>query len=479
MLFNSLQFAVFLPVVFTLYWLIPHRFRWILLLASSYYFYMGWNAKYVFLILFTTVASYCAGLGLEKAATKKAKKAILAGTLAACLGVLFVFKYLDFFFNTVTAVCSLFAIRLSPLTVKILLPVGISFYTFQTLSYVIDVYRGTVPAEHHFGIYATFVSFFPQLVAGPIERTGNLLHQIREEHVFNYHQATYGLKLMAWGFFKKMVVADNLAVYVDRVYNNLPENSGLSLFIATAFAMMQIYCDFSGYSDIARGASKLMGIELMENFKSPFFSTSIKQLWGRWHLSLTTWFRDYVYFPLGGNRVSKIRHYFNLLVTFMLSGLWHGANWTFVIWGGLSAVGQIIEEILKIKPNKKQGSFWWFVRAGLVYLFLCAIAVFFRAQNLQEVGYIYAHVFDGIGNIRHYIGSGILALGLDKVSFLWRCALYFVPVGIFDYYSLKTDVIDWVGERRPVIRHGIYILLIALITIFHAYGEVNFVYFQF
>lgn len=334
MLFNSLQYAVFLPVVFVLYWTIPNRFRWVVLLVTSYYFYMSWNAQYVFLILFTTIVSYLAGILLECAKKQSQKKAVVWVTAIACFGLLFLFKYFNFFFDSITAVCDKLTIHIDPVTLKLLLPVGISFYTFQTFSYVIDVYREDIRAERHLGIYATFISFFPQLVAGPIERTRNLLPQIKEVHSFDYKTATYGMKLMAWGFFKKTVIADNLARIVDHVYDNVSAYPGFSLVLATLFFTIQIYCDFSGYSDIARGTASLMDIKLMENFRSPYYSASIKEFWGRWHISLSTWFRDYVYIPLGGNRKGRVKTYINLVVTFLVSGLWHGANWTYVIWGG-------------------------------------------------------------------------------------------------------------------------------------------------
>lgn len=384
MLFNSWQFAIFLPIVFILYWIIPHRFRWILLLTASYYFYMSWNVKYVVLILFTTVVSYIAAILLERARDRRIKKAIVSITLIVCLGVLVAFKYFNFLFGALTEILAVFTIHINPVTLHLLLPVGISFYTFQTLSYVIDVYRGKVSVERHFGIYATFISFFPQLVAGPIERTENLLPQIKAKHVFNYNQAAYGMRLIAWGLFKKMVIADNLAVYVDIEYDNVFQFRGFALILATIFFTIQIYCDFSGYSDIARGTAKLMGIELMENFSSPYFSTSIKEFWSRWHISLSTWFRDYVYIPLGGNRTKKLRHYFNLLVTFLVSGLWHGASWTFLIWGGVHGVAQIIENAFGISMNKKRGSFLWLVRVCLVFIFVAFAWVFFRAQSITE-----------------------------------------------------------------------------------------------
>lgn len=277
MLFNSFAFAIFLPVVFALYWCLPHKYRWVLILIASYYFYMSWNAKYVVLILFTTCISYGAARLLEKQTSQKRKKFIVAATAVLCLGVLFFFKYFNFVSQSVSEVLRLFAIQTHPITLNLLLPVGISFYTFQTLSYVIDVYRGEVPAERHFGYYAAFTSFFPQLVAGPIERTRNLLPQIKAQHEFDYTQASYGLKLMAWGFFKKLCVADVLAVYVDAAYSSLRTQTGFALLFAIFGFTIQIYCDFSGYSDIAIGTAKLFGIELMTNFDSPYFSCSILQ----------------------------------------------------------------------------------------------------------------------------------------------------------------------------------------------------------
>jgi D-alanyl-lipoteichoic acid acyltransferase DltB (MBOAT superfamily) len=262
------------------------------------------------------------------------RKVLLLLTLSVSLGILFIFKYFNFVSESFSQICRLLSIPIHSVTLKLILPVGISFYTFQTLSYVIDVYKGKVKAEHHFGKYAAFITFFPQLVAGPIERTENLLHQINEKHFFDYEQAAYGMKLMAWGFFKKLVIADNLAVFVDLIYGNVSSYQGFSLILATVFFSIQIYCDFSGYSDIAIGTARLFGIELMTNFRSPYFSGTVKEFWSRWHISLSTWFRDYIYIPLGGNRKGRIRQYTNLMITFFASGAWHGANWTFLMWGG-------------------------------------------------------------------------------------------------------------------------------------------------
>lgn len=472
MLFNSISFAVFLPIVFMIYWGLPHRFRWILLLVASYYFYMSWNPKYVFLILFTTVLSYSAGRFLELADSCKKKKGILAGTIVACLGVLFVFKYFNFVSNSVADFLSLFTISIHPVTLKFLLPVGISFYTFQTLSYVIDVYKGNIKAEHHFGYYATFISFFPQLVAGPIERTENLLPQIKAEHSFDYKQATYGLKLMAWGFFKKLAIADVLSTYVDSAYSSLNTCTGFDLLVAIFFFTIQIYCDFSGYSDIAIGTTKLLGINLMTNFKSPYFATSIKDFWGRWHISLSTWFKDYVYIPLGGNRCSQLKRDRNLLITFLTSGLWHGANWTYILWGGLHGIAQIFENHLNIKRKSKvkQILSWMFV-----FLF-CNIAwVFFRAETVQDACFVLNTLIRDLGNPTSFFVSTINLSKWDLCYILFTIVL----LSGFDYASLKTDVIVWVSEKNMLIRWILYFILISFILLFMNTQTSEFVYFQF
>lgn len=480
MLFNSFSYAIFLPIVFGLYWILPHKHRWILLFAASYYFYMSWNVRYVVLILFTTIASYAGGLAMERAGTQTARKAILWSVLVSCLGILFVFKYFNFFSQSVYDLCQAIAIPMHPVTLKLMLPVGISFYTFQTLSYVIDVYRGDVEAEHHFGIYATFVAFFPQLVAGPIERSANLLHQIKEKHSFNYAQAAEGMKLMTWGFFKKLVVADNLAVYADRIYGNVRQYEGLSLIVATVFFAFQIYCDFSGYSDIARGTAKLFGVELMVNFDSPYFSASIKEFWSRWHISLSTWFRDYVYIPLGGNRVSKWKYYRNLIVTFLVSGLWHGASWTFVIWGGIHGVLQVAEQALGLvkKGQKPQrGPVWW-LRVICVFGLTCLAWVFFRADSLGDAVYLLTHMHEGLKHPRAYLIQACLDLNIWIGQAFWL-AVYILILLAYDYASLKGDVIARISSRGPVLRYLCYFGLVTFIIFNRSITESAFIYFQF
>ena len=334
MLFNSIHFIFFFPIVVICYFLINPKYRWSLLLAASYYFYMSWNIKYLILILTSTIITYFSGIFIANTEMPSKRKIILALSLISNLSILFFFKYFNFTIDSINGILNTFNSGIGLPNMKFLLPVGISFYTFQALSYSIDVYRDKIKPEKHFGIYALYVSFFPQLVAGPIERSGNLIPQLKKKHTFEYNRVTDGLKLMLWGYVKKVVVADRLAIVVNNVYNNVHSYEGASLVLATVFFGIQIYCDFSGYSDIAIGAAHTMGYDLTDNFKRPYYSKTISEFWRRWHISLSTWFKDYLYIPLGGSRVSILRYYFNIFITFLISGLWHGANWKFAIWGG-------------------------------------------------------------------------------------------------------------------------------------------------
>lgn len=478
MLFNSLAFAFFLPIVFAIYWAIPDKFRWPVLLCASYYFYMSWNVKYVVLILFTTIISYVAAIFVEKAQSLRIKRFVLLCSAVLSLGVLFYFKYFNFFIGSLEAVMSLFAIKLSPISINVILPVGISFYTFQTLSYVIDVYKGTVKAERNLGIYATFISFFPQLVAGPIERTSNLLPQIKEKKKFDYETATYGLKLMAWGFFKKLAIADVLSGYVDRAYFRIGEMPGLDYAFAIFFFSIQIYCDFSGYSDIAIGTAKLLGIDLMTNFKSPYLSDSIKEFWSRWHISLSTWFRDYVYIPLGGNRCKPIRNIFNMMVTFLVSGLWHGASWTFVVWGGIHGFIQIIEKCLsEILSKFRSKNRITRLISILVVFVICNLAwVFFRADSIYDAFRVIGHA---IVDIRHPHTYFHTSLGLGKQA-LMKIFITLIVLFIYDNYALKEDPIVWIGKQKGWFRWMVYVCFVFLILInMPASNENAFIYFQF
>jgi len=343
MLFNSYNFLIFFPIVTLVYFLIPHRIRYIWLLIASYYFYMCWNAKYALILLFSTFVTYISGILISKAnnieekrKSIKLKKTFVALSFILNLSILFLYKYFDFAVENINGILSCLNMQILKPSFDLILPVGISFYIFQALSYTVDVYRKDVKPEKNFLKYALFVSFFPQLVAGPIERSKNLISQIHEKHYFDGQRVKDGLLLMIWGGFQKIVIADRVAIVVDEVFNYFPMYGGMYVVVAVILFAIQIYCDFNGYSTIAIGAAKVMGFELMENFNAPYFSQSVSEFWRRWHISLSSWFKDYLYIPLGGNRKGRSRKYINLMIVFIVSGLWHGAEWTFVIWGLLN-----------------------------------------------------------------------------------------------------------------------------------------------
>lgn len=474
MVFNSLGFAIFCPIVFALYWLVHDKYKWIILFAASYYFYMSWNAKYVFLILLTTVISYACALLIEKTDNAKKKKLCLFVALFVCLGILFVFKYLNFALDNINKICSRFAVTLPVTMIKVVLPVGISFYTFQTLSYVIDVYKGDISAEKHFGKYAAFIAFFPQLVAGPIERAGNLLPQIQNPKKFDYENAAYGVRKMIIGFFKKLVIADNLALLVDYVYVfNL--SSGPHLIMAVLGFSFQIYCDFSGYSDIAVGTAKLFNIDLIENFKSPYFSASVKEFWSRWHISLSRWFRDYLYIPLGGNRCGFIRSKINKMIVFMVSGLWHGADWHYIIWGGLHGTVQLLDN--KKKIQEKHNLIWW-IKVIATFVFVTITWVFFRT-GLGNAVYVITHLFEKGCSVRHSMELIVNNTALTYTNLI-VVLISVILLMVFDYFSLKRDLLAEFGKLNVVLRCAVYMAAILFIIFFMPLViEQNFIYFQF
>ena len=486
MLFNSWQFAVFLPIVFFVYYALNDTYRWIFLLGASYFFYMSWNPKLVVLIAGTTLISYFCAIRVEETPDRRGKKGWMLLGLLTSLAILFFFKYYNFFAESAASILRLFSLPARDLTLNLILPVGISFYTFQTLSYVIDVYRGELRAERHLGYYALYVIFFPQLVAGPIERPGNLIPQLREKTVFSYENVTKGMKIMAWGYFKKMVLASYLSVYVDKIYDHPQDYPGFALVLATIFFSIQIYCDFSGYSDIAIGSAKLFGKDLMLNFKSPYFSGGIKEFWSRWHISLSSWFRDYVYIPLGGNRVSFWRHKLNLMITFMASGLWHGANWTFVIWGGLHGFFQVAESIWNrwFPKNKEKKEFWLVggIKRTATFLLVSFAWIFFRANTIGDALFVVRNMFRNIRYFIPYLREGYDFLGLTKaklVGLLIPLALLFV----YDYYDRKTDVIDRISSLPAGWRWLIYVVFVSgmICWVAASFGTASqeFIYFQF
>ena len=488
MLFNSLQFLIFFPIVVSIFFLLPQKRRWILLLIASYYFYMCWKVEYIVLIIASTLIDYFVAQKMAALKEKVKRKKWLLISLFSNLGILFGFKYFNFVNANVQALFDNFNIFYGVPAFDVLLPVGISFYTFQTLSYTIDVYNGETPVQNHLGIFAVYVSFFPQLVAGPIERSRHLLPQFYVEHKFSYDRVKYGLQQMLWGFFKKVVIADRLAIVVDGVYNNLDNYSGFSLVVATFFFAFQIYCDFSGYTDIAIGSARVMGFELIDNFKRPYFSKSISEFWKRWHISLSTWFRDYLYIPLGGNRVVKWRWYYNLFITFLISGFWHGANWTFLVWGALHGT-YLIMAIVLIKPkeyilnmlNLKGGFIHKIYRVTFTFTLVVFAWIFFRANNISDAFYVINNMFSDIGDYTDFgkMKVNLRGLGVGINDILISIGLI-AFMELYNLYERSGDV--WIKlEQNPIwLRWGVYYILLFGILFLAPYSRVsNFIYFQF
>ena len=489
MLFNSFHFLVFFPVVTALYFLLPYRFRVPLLLAASCYFYMALIPIYILILAVIIIIDYFAGIMIEGAAGLK-RQLFLLTSLAANLGVLAFFKYFNFI-NTNLA--SLYQFGGGGRgwfidNLHIILPIGLSFHTFQSISYTVEVYRGRQKAEWNFGVYALYVMFYPQLVAGPIERPQNLLHQFCEKHDFDYNRASDGLKLMAWGMFKKVVIADRLAVAVNQVYDHPTNYAGLPLILATYYFAIQIYCDFSGYSDIAIGAAQVMGFRLMDNFNRPYHSKSIAEFWKRWHISLSTWFRDYLYIPLGGNRVDKRRWYFNLFFVFLVSGLWHGAAWTFVIWGALHGF-YLIVALLTRGPRDKIIRHFQLQRFPFVLRCLAVVItfnlvsfawIFFRARSIQDAFYVVKNLFtmsSRVAGVSAVIPPGVFIL--DRVEILIALvAVIFMEV--IHMLQRHRKMRQFLSEQPIWLRWPIYYALVMGILLFGKFAEVQqFIYFQF
>ena len=478
MLFNSLQFIFFFPIVVALYFVLNHKYRWIMLLLASYYFYMCWNYKYVVLILFTTTVNYFAGMGIGSTQSRFRKNLYLVLGVSSSLAVLFFFKYFNFFGDSINTLFAKFNIFYRVPAYHVLLPVGISFFTFQTLSYTIDIYFGREKIEYHFGIFALFVSFFPQLVAGPIERSINLLPQFKRENKLKYSNIRDGLVYMLWGYFKKVVIADRLAEYVNIVYNDPSSYGGWHNIIATFFFAFQIYCDFSGYSDIAIGTAKTMGIDLMTNFRRPYFALNIREFWQRWHISLSTWFKDYFYIPLGGNRVSPGRRYFNLFATFVVSGLWHGANWTFVIWGALHGFYMIFARWTKNIRQKINDFTGLASIPGLLKLWQTIITfllvyfawIFFRANSLGEAILIIKKIFvPTAGSVNLFKFKADFPIAFILISLLLIIEILIEKAQLTTKLTNSNKLIKWI------------LLILALLTIFilGKWEAIDFLYFQF
>lgn len=472
MLFNSIAFLLFFPVVCLVFFLIPAsriRIKNLFLLIASYYFYMNWEPAYALLLLTSTIVTWTAAIGISHFPDKRRKKICLVSSLVINLSILFLFKYFNFLSSNIETALQTCGLGIDIPEFKLLLPVGISFYTFQALGYSIDVYRGTTKAERDFATYALFVSFFPQLVAGPIERSNNLLPQFKEQHRFDYETLMAGVRMMVWGYFMKLVLADRCGTYVDSIFNNVDMHNGGSYLLASLLFPFQIYGDFAGYSLIAIGVARVMGFRLMENFHRPYFACSVGEFWHRWHISLSTWFKDYVYIPLGGNRVKKSRQYFNLMVTFIVSGIWHGANWTFLCWGTLHGLLLCIEKALGIGRKKYAGM----QRLGhwaVTFVLVCLAWILFRANNLEDAVTVMTGIFTRIS--------------MPDISFAMftDLTLAFLALGIL---LLKETADEWgTGIRIAdssswVVRHVYIFAMIAYILLFGVLGGDQFIYFQF
>ncbi len=485
MTFNSWEFLLFYPIVALLYFVLPKKLKWPMLLIASYYFYMCYQAELVFLIAGTTLISWVASFIIERSERPALRKLCLAVTLIVCLGVLFFYKYFNFLAGSVVSLIELFGGEASPVVLNLILPVGISFYTFQTLSYVIDVYRGDVKTERNFFFYALFVSFFPQLVAGPIERPGNLMPQLKNPHPWSSDDAKKGASHMIVGFFKKVCVADLLSLYVNEIYNDAEHATALGVIIATSLFAVQIYCDFSGYTDIAIGCARIMGIRLMKNFDHPYMATTIKEFWSRWHISLSTWFKDYLYFPLGGSRCKKPRHLFNLFVVFLVSGLWHGAAWTYVIWGIIHGVYQIIGNLTIGARNRlidrlgidRSSPIVLWVRRVIVFGLVGFSWLFFRANSMGEAVTLLKTLFTGWDVS---LSDTLLRMGLNATNLL-MCILSVATLIMIDrlikYEDERTGEFVLVANGSFV--YYVWMILFAWAILLSHDMSSTFIYFQF
>lgn len=489
MIFNSIDYLIFFPVVLLFYFLLPKRIRYIWLLIASYFFYMCWNAKYAVLILFSTVVTYLGGLLLGKENTENTskRKFIVAITFTLNLLVLFYFKYFGFATETVVNLFRLFGTDISTPSFDILLPVGISFYTFQALGYIMDVYRNETKAEKDFFMYALFVSFFPQLVAGPIERSKNLLTQLKTDHDFDYEKARYGMLMIAYGLVLKIVIADQIAAVINPVFNSPMDYSGSVLFVAAVLFSFQIYCDFNGYTQIAIGSAKVLGYDLMENFRTPYYAASVTDFWRRWHISLTSWFRDYLYIPLGGNRKGMVRKQINTLIVFLLSGLWHGAAWHFVVWGGVSGLLLIIESAFNIQGINLQEvsgtkKLMGIVQRIFTFITVVGVWIFFRANTLLDSFKIFGKIIGDL-RIKEFILGGYHSI-FETKSIFFLCFIPLLGLMATDYLKYRgKDIFYLVLNQKFIIRWIIYFVILAIIVYLGAYGldyeQTQFIYFQF
>ncbi len=507
MLFNSLSFAVFMTAVFLIYWNIPAGYRYLVVLAANCYFYLGFGVRNFILLCIVCMATYLGALFMEKC-HGNLKKLCFGLPFAVSLGLLLVFKYFNFAGQVLSDTLGIFGIGFTPAVLKLAAPIGISFYTFKVISYMVEVYRGKLPAQRNFAKYAVYVGFFPQIASGPIERPAPFFEKLESLGTevkggffrfdgFSYEKASNALKLMGVGFFKKMIVADLLSGYVTKVFSNVTAYDGFALMTAAVLFSIQIYCDFAGYSDIANGAAQLLGFNGARNFEYPYFSSSVKEFWGRWHISLSTWFRDYIYIPLGGSRVGSLRYAINIMITFMVSGLWHGASLTFIVWGALHGAVQVLETFAhnawarlrgrdpKDKAYRKKGAAR-IVSIVLVFIFATVAWVFFEADSVSDALYVLTNMWHGIASPVAYIKGGLQSIGINSGMMLHLI----IVIGMLFVYDLTayiasqkgSTIFAWFNRLPKVVRWLVYILVVDLMVIwFMQYGadSSSFVYFEF
>ena len=476
MSFNSLTFCVFFTVIICAYYLIADRYRCFFLLLASYYFYMSWNANVALILLGSTAFSYICALGIGKLEASRWRKALFIFSVAVPAGMLLFYKYFNFISCNIADIVERFGFGFDEYELRLLVPLGISFYTFKIISYISDVYTKKIAPQSNFAHYALYVSFFPQIICGPIERAGNFLPKMQERHPFDSANFEFGIKKIILGFFKKLVIADSLAVYVNQVYAFSESQSSIGLMMAAFFFSIQIYCDFSGYTDIAIGISRMFGYDLMRNFNYPYFSKNFKEFWARWHISLSTWLRDYIYIPLGGSRCSKLRTYLNVMATFLISGLWHGANWTFVFWGALHGCFLIIQDLFakkKLADTPVSGA----IKIMAVFSLTTLAWVFFRASSIQNAFDIILGMFTRWEISMAILGNAILPFTNDNtcIAFFLTNMLFIAVLFANDFISNKKSLCVFSGRLSWLY----YAFLLASTLLFGRFGSNGFIYAQF
>ncbi len=490
MIFNSLHFLIFFPVVITLYFSLPYKWRWLLLLFVSYYFYMCWKAEYAFLIVLSTTIDYLCGLQMSKFTDKKKRKPWMILSIVMNLSILFLFKYFNFFNDSTRAVFDSMNVFYNVPDFKLLLPVGLSFYTFQAISYTVDVYNGTAKAEKHYGYFATFVAYWPQLVAGPIQRKEHFLPQLKQNFDFDYQRVKEGLIRILYGFFKKVVIADRLAIFVREVYGNPDDNGGFAVILATWLFAIQVYCDFSGYCDIALGCAKIMGHNLRDNFKTPYFSKSIREFWERWHITLTVWVRDYLYIPMGGSKVSFPRMLFNNWTTLTIMGFWHGANWTFIMFGFVHGFFIVMSRIWdryfpKLNLPSLLPKAQWLTNIILMFWIFnltCIPDIFFCSKDIGDSWLIIKSIFTHPDTTYNLIHNSASAGATPSVVEFWT-SMVFISILLYTDYKLYTNkdvTIEKSVTAKPLFkRWGFYLVITLLVAWFAVTSNSAFIYFQF